>query len=110
MIFQGNKCKADIARTLGKYCHLLLQTSVERKYSGETETETSKDSNRFGDFSSLGFSDLDVPNVSAENFEEARNIFLPGQKFYNEAKEFYTFENHCVDFTEINQVEFKIIF
>jgi hypothetical protein len=103
-LFQGNKCKADIARTLGKYCHLLLQTSVERKYSGETEAPP--DSNRFGDFFSLGFEDLDVPNVPAENFEDARNIFLPGKKFYSEAKEFYTFENHCVDFTEINQVLF----
>ena len=101
--FQGLKCKADIARTWGKYCHLLLQTSLEKKYSGEEISRISAETKN-DELTSMGFEDADVPDIPAKNFEEARNIFVPGQKFYNEAKEYYTFEEHCVDFTEINQV------
>ena len=86
---------------------MLLQTSIEKKYSGEDE-ENERDSNL--DSCSevalpLGFENADVPCGAASDFEQARNIFIPGQKYYNEAKEFYTFENHCIDFTEINQVK-----
>ena len=106
--FQGSKCKADIARTWGKYCHLLLQTSIEKKYIGEDEeNEFERDSNLDSSgevMLPLGFENADVPYVAASDFEQARKIFIPGQKFYNQAKEFYSFENHCVDYTEINQV------
>ena len=70
--------------------------------SGQTLEQ--RESNLCLSFASLGFEDVDIPTTPAENFEAARMIFLPGQKFYNEAKDFYTFEDHCVDFTEINQV------
>ena len=40
----------------------------------------------------------------AENFEEARAIFLAGQKFLNKAKnEYFKFEEHCVDYVEIQR-------
>ncbi len=103
------KCKADIARTWGKYCHLLLQTSLEKKYSGEDVSRNSGESKNENEIS-MGFEDADVPDIPAKNFEEARNIFIPGQKFYNEAKEYYSFEEHCVDYTEINQVVTMILF
>ena len=100
--YQGARCKADILRTWGKYCNLLLQASVDQKMSGQVLEQ--RDSNLCLSFASLGFEDVDIPTTPAENFEAARKIFLPGQKFYSEAKEFYSFEEHCVDFTEINQV------
>ena len=46
----------------------------------------------------------EIPEKYATNFEEARAIFLPGQKFLNFAKnEYYKFEEHCVDYVEIQR-------
>ena len=43
-------------------------------------------------------------NLYASNFEEARAIFLPGQRFLNAAKnDYYKFQEHCVDYVEIQQ-------
>ncbi len=76
---------------------------MEKKYSSEEISRISGETKN-EDLISMGFEDADVPDIPAGNFEEARNIFIHGQKFYNEAKEYYTFEEHCVDYTEINQV------
>ena len=46
----------------------------------------------------------DIPEKFAKNFEEARAIFLPGQRFLNKAKnEYFKFEEHCVDYVEIQR-------
>ena len=42
----------------------------------------------------------DVPQRPASNFEEARLIFLPGQRAVNASKAYFTLEDHCTDFVE----------
>lgn len=96
-----SKCKAFINRTCGKYCHLLLQTSVEKLGKNEQESENKSDSN--SEVLSDEFPELEMPVNAAKTFEEARSAFVPGQKFYNESKLYFTLEEHCIDFTEINQ-------
>ena len=47
---------------------------------------------------------LGIPDEKGKNFEESRSIFLPGQRFFNKAKRiFYTMNEHCTDYAEINQ-------
>ena len=46
----------------------------------------------------------EIPEKYATNFEEARAIFLPGQRLLNVAKkDYYIFEEHCVDYVDIQR-------
>ena len=45
----------------------------------------------------------DVRHTKAKTFEDAREIFLAGQRALNRAKTFYTLNDHCTDFAEIQQ-------
>ena len=44
-----------------------------------------------------------VPTRLATNFEEARDIFVSGQRLFKESQKHFSMEEHCSDFTEINQ-------
>ena len=46
---------------------------------------------------------VDVRHTKAKTFEDAREIFLAGQRALNRAKTFYTLNDHCTDFAEIQQ-------
>ena len=47
---------------------------------------------------------LAIPDTKCKTFEESRSIFLPGQRFFNlSKKQYYTLNEHCTDYAEINQ-------
>ena len=46
----------------------------------------------------------EIPEKYATNFEEARAIFLSGQRLLNAAKkDYYIFGEHCVDYVDIQR-------
>jgi len=109
-----NKCKSDLARSWGKYCLLLLQRSMDKDIADRSEEdqlvdfvdENSSDSKPKVDFPSIETDPVlsEIPEKYATNFEEARAIFLPGQRFLNSSKkDYYIFEEHCVDYVDIQR-------
>ena len=68
--------------------------------------ENSSDSKPKVDFPSIETDPVlsEIPEKYATNFEEARAIFLPGQRFLNSSKkDYYIFEEHCVDYVDIQR-------
>lgn len=103
-----------VLRCWGKYALVLLQKSMERVCrEGENSEEPLVVKNiedeefpsMIEEFPSIEIDPefQEVPSQYVKNFEQARQVFLPGQRLLNRAKEFFTFEEHCTDFTEINQ-------
>ena len=101
--------EADVARSWGKYALVLLETSVEQSMRGlevEDIEEPGAELDYEVDFPSIELSPAlssDLRHLPAAHFEEARDIFLPGQRAYNRAKLHYTLNDHCCDFAEIQQ-------
>ena len=70
------------------------------------EQSTGEIKNVWEDFPSIEIDPdlLSIPHKECKTFEEARCIFLPGQRFFNSAKrDYYTLNEHCTDYAEINQ-------
>ena len=71
-----------------------------------TDREADDDKDYFDDFPSIEIDPdlLSIPHTKCKTFEEARSIFLPGQRYFNAAKcNYYTMNEHCTDYAEINQ-------
>lgn len=120
-----DRASAKIERAWGKYCLVLLQRSQEAKLFRAQSGEGGDDlrvEDLEGDradelqlFEGLkcSFPDVDpdavrresdVPTKLAATFEEARSVFLPGQRAIKRAQEeYFSLEHHCLDFTELNQ-------
>ena len=106
------KSSANVDRAWGKYCLVMLQKSVDHIDEDQSEmaVENVDDferdvASKASEFSTIVIDDTlkQIPEKLAKNFEEAREIFLPGQRYLNRSKEYFKFEEHCVDYTEINQ-------
>ncbi|XP_065055492.1 KIF-binding protein-like [Rhopilema esculentum] len=112
-----HKMEADIARCWAKYCLNLLIASHEFKIENSDESgmvaqpsNASEDSSSEDDLKHLRFKGIEVTSLEEEvtdklvkTYDEARNVFLCGQKWLQKAKEFYIFDGYVSDFVEINQ-------
>lgn len=116
-----NQIAADVCKSWGKYSLVLLETSLEAAAAAEASSanEPANDGTEVHDLEATNPSlDYEVDFVSieldpafttdirhskAKTFEEARDIFLPGQRALNKAKLYYTLNDHCTDFAEIQQ-------
>ena len=113
-----SRCSASVDRAVGKYCLVLLQKAVDKAKEGEDNQKDGGmkvedlDSNDFesqgqhGEFTSVRVPEelLAVPQKLCTDFESAREIFLPGQRYLNAAKEkYFTLDEHCTDYVEIQQ-------
>ena len=109
------RCRSDVARAWGKYSLLLLSRSMDKDIEKKELEDQLQDLENLSEKSTM-LDKVDFPSIEtdpslneipekyATNFEEARAIFLPGQKFLNFAKnEYYKFEEHCVDYVEIQR-------
>ena len=105
------KCRSEVSRAWGKYSLLLLQRSMDhdieqRQSENQLVDVIEEPKPKTIDFPSIETDPEldDIPEKFAKNFEEARAIFLPGQKFLNKAKnEYFKFEDHCVDYVDIQR-------
>ena len=105
------KCRSEVSRAWGKYSLLLLQRSMDhdieqRQSENQLVDVIDEPKPKNIDFPSIETDPEldDIPEKFAKNFEEARAIFLPGQKFLNKAKnEYFKFEDHCVDYVDIQR-------
>ena len=116
------KVKADIARCWSKFCLNLLITSHTanlRENHPELQTDElwrTTDTNPTSsneveeDMKMLNFGNLEVTLLEeqvtdkvAKDYESAKALFLSGQKWVNESKEFYKFDGYVSDFVEITQ-------
>ena len=108
------RCKADVSRTWARYCLLLLQRSMDKDVERKQEEnqlvdiadEAEETPDIHVDFPSIENDPIldDIPDNYATNFEEARAIFLPGQRFCKSAQDdYYKFEDHCVDYVDIQR-------
>ena len=108
------RCKADLARAWGKFSLLLLQRSwdkdLERAQQENQLVEVTDEDDEnhvpIDDFPTIeNDPELEqIPHEYATNFEQARAIFLPGQRFLNAAKnDYYKFHEHCVDYVDIQR-------
>ena len=106
---------AKIDRAWGKYCLILLKTSLdavdddEGREDGRIRVENIEDQN-LESTHKVVFESMEVepqlqsiPTLLATNFEEARDIFVSGQRLFEESQRYFCMEEHCTDFTEINQ-------
>ena len=85
---------------------LLLPILQEEDQLVDFVDENSSDSKPKVDFPSIETDPVlsEIPEKYATNFEEARAIFLPGQRFLNSSKkDYYIFEEHCVDYVDIQR-------
>ena len=106
---------AMIDRAWGKYCLVLLKTSLESIEEGEGRVNSSIRVENIEDQNlelshKVVFESMEVdpelqsvPIRLATNFEEARDIFVCGQRLFVESQRYFCMEEHCSDFTEINQ-------
>jgi tetratricopeptide (TPR) repeat protein len=111
------RCRSDVGRSWGKYCVILLQRSQDMDIErAEQENQLvdlvdHDDTEQVVQVKILDFPSIEadpllnqIPDKYATNFEEARAIFLPGQKILNAAKnDYYKFQEHCVDYVEIQR-------
>jgi len=112
------KMEADISRCWAKYCLNLLISSHEKKLNEGVQRENQALNNRqenqedadTDDLKHLKFKGLEVTSLEeqvsdelAQTYDDAREIFLCGQKWLQKAKEFYVFDGYVSDFIEINQ-------
>ncbi|KAI8487472.1 hypothetical protein Bbelb_347060 [Branchiostoma belcheri] len=120
--------RADIARCWLKYCLVMLQESRQALMDdiGEMDRTKQKDlaeggavassngadgpARHHGDEKSLlRFESLEltledqVTDRKVTDFDQARGVFLVGQKYVNAAKQFYVLDGHVTDFVEITQ-------
>ncbi|KAK3747929.1 hypothetical protein QZH41_008848 [Actinostola sp. cb2023] len=109
------RTKADIARCWAKYCLNLIKEGKEMEEEtqvmeseGRETTSTNDEENE--DKNPLSFKSLEVtfyeqsvPDQVIQNFDEARIIFREGQKWLNQAKEYYLLDGHVSDFVQIQQ-------
>ncbi|XP_028411013.1 KIF1-binding protein homolog [Dendronephthya gigantea] len=99
------EAKANVALCWSKYFLNLLKLSAESEYDEDTDQpEETKDLNI------LQFEGLDVSQIESEisfsranNFDEARLLFLAGQKHLNAAKQFYQLDGYVLNYVEIIQ-------
>eukprot|EP00112_Aurelia_sp_Birch-Aquarium-sp1_P004375 Seg1494.6 transcript_id=Seg1494.6/GoldUCD/mRNA.D3Y31 product="KIF1-binding protein-like" protein_id=Seg1494.6/GoldUCD/D3Y31 len=112
-----NKMKADIARCWAKYCLNLLISSHEKKLqdiqsaAGQTtQEEQNTDPMSDDDLKHLKFKGLEVTSLEegvtdklVDNYDEAKQVFLSGQKWLQQAKEFYVLDGYVSDSIEIDQ-------
>ncbi|XP_012166936.3 KIF-binding protein [Bombus terrestris] len=109
-----NHRSADVARCWAKYGILLLMLSKERLLhkteSEQNNDQLNRDSSKIID--DLRFNVLEKKIESIANqitdkylldFEDARLVFLNVQKWLEQAKTYYTLENHASDHTSIIQ-------
>ncbi|XP_065563999.1 KIF-binding protein-like isoform X2 [Artemia franciscana] len=93
---------ADIQRCWAKYDLLLIDHSWELVQETPVEKhELHFNCPRFPEAEIARFED--VPFQTARTFEEARVIFLHGQKMLNAAKSYYSLEDRATDYFEIVQ-------
>ena len=111
------KMEADIARCWAKYCLNLLISSHQKRLNDSTQRENQVSSSgenqasaMTDDLKHLKFKGLEVTSLEeqvldklAETYDEARSVFLCGQKWLQKAKDFYIFDGYVSDFVEINQ-------
>jgi len=117
-----NRRKADLNRCWGKYCIVLLCSSRDDLLSKEDDelintvnkvsiADTVKPfSSEVNATFSLDISDLEVQVTGSKvlDFEQARPVFLHGQKCLNQAKEYYTKDDNASDYVEIIQDQSKL--
>ncbi|KAE8752576.1 hypothetical protein FOCC_FOCC000698 [Frankliniella occidentalis] len=115
---------ADVARCWSKYGLLLLESSKERlmsktdepdeqespttdlsKHLAQDDTTTSKD-----DISGLLFSTLEIPTYENQitdkfvlDYEDALPVFQCTKRWLEDAKTYYTLDEHASDFVRITQ-------
>lgn len=108
------KMDADIARCWAKYCLNLLISSHQKMLQDAAEGGTSNTENQENssedDLKYLRFKGLEVTSLEEEvsdkvavNYDEAKSVFLCGQRWLQKAKDFYIFDGYVSDFVEINQ-------
>ena len=111
------KMEADIARCWAKYCLNLLISSHQKRLNDGADGLNQDTGNRedpetagMDDLKHLKFKDLEVTSIEeqvsdklAKSYDEARAMFLCGQKWLQKAQEFYVFDGYVSDFVEINQ-------
>lgn len=115
-----NRTSAMIDRAWGKYALVLLKTSQdedqERKSrceGDELEVENIEDAvlpsptppEKCVVFESMEVDPQlqSVPIRTAAGFDEARDIFLHGLRLFKESQKYHSMEEHCSDYTEIQQ-------
>ena len=95
--YQFSESSATLSISWGKYCLHLLESSMN--------DDESKDN--FNLTYSVEFEMIEakteVSDKKAKNFEEARHIFLFGQRHYNSAKVHFSLLDHCTNYAEIQQ-------
>ncbi|KAG8435277.1 hypothetical protein GDO86_013287 [Hymenochirus boettgeri] len=118
--------KADIARCWVKYCLNLLQDArkklednigeldVDMQVELKSQRKREEDKKEKGQKKAVLFGSSDIYDsiLAAEekvncyyplDFKEAREVFLVGQDYINEAKEFFQLDGHVTDHIEIIQ-------
>ncbi len=102
---------ARIDRAWGKYALVMLKMSMDAVEDGDDEEDLSVENieDRPPEHC-IAFDAMEVdpqlqsiPTRLAKTFEEAREIFVHGQRLYRESQLYHTLEEHCSDFVEINQ-------
>lgn len=107
-----NRVSAGVDRAWGSYCLVMLQKSVFKDEEEKPcemsvqniESEPEPIDGCHEEFPSIALDDsvMEIPEKLATNFEEARALFLPGQRHLKRAREtFFKLETHCTDYVEI---------
>lgn len=106
------KSWADLFRCYTKYALSLLEYSRDKLYAdleshnddnenAESEDAVSKKKNFFNlEVTAIENQITDKPLL---DFDDARKVFLAGQKWITSAKEFYCLDGHCTDHVEVIQ-------
>ena len=105
------KCRADISRCWVKYCLNLLQESKSAIQSAENDTEITSSSETPMEAShEVAQFDLDVSAFEGDTpvshvltFEDARHVFILGQKHLDLARQFYVLDGYVTDYVSITQ-------
>ncbi|XP_076310900.1 KIF-binding protein [Tachypleus tridentatus] len=110
--------KADVARCWAKYGLVLLISSqdfLSGNHDDLATTNTLKSETHSRDQPYLLFRnqevkdyEKDIPYSPVANYEEARLVFLNTQKWLNEAKGYYTVEDHASDYVQVIQEMSKL--
>lgn len=110
------KMDADIARCWAKYCLNLLISSHQKNIQDALQ-ESSNDGNgsqdgavNDNDLKHLRFKGIEVTSLEeqvsdklSKTYDDAKALFLCGQKWLQKSKDFYVFDGYVSDFIEINQ-------
>lgn len=101
------RCDADVARNWTHLSLALLQTSTDRLLSSEPPEDTLPAGPEFVELDvSAGEAQTAVEYV--QTFEEARPVFLCGQRALERACRFYTLEEHAGDHIELARLHSRL--